>query len=540
MSNGTYMPGARVQQRVRAGPGGETRNAAVLEATPYQLSRFLERNISLCSGTANIRGVRCAGAKVDEVRISGAGEIPKEISRLTELRGLWVISHRVTGTLPKQLADLTALESLVINGPSVRTQNPRLNQINSRLGISGTIPSNLGRGGPCVRQRAQPRALQRGDLLPRMGPPNCHFSTALVLRSTRISGTLPAHLPSIAVGQLDVRESHRLSGTLPSWLALTHGARLTGTSISGTLPASVAKSAGLWQLELPASVTNAASFPWLLANTSSAHRPPRPSTHVTQLVAEAAPSPPQCCIHGCSAMGSCRGGVCHCTGVDSPDCAAHPPSTCSARRGVFVSRDGEAVSASAPTVAHRSGGTPLERGCGGLPLSTMHNSYRPILYEALDAFLLQLLGSDLRAGSVECAELEWAPVYGFRLHQNLAVEYLRRLTVQVEAGRQADPSAGRRPRLHAVQLDRGVCDLPPSLYQPGDVARLPRCANLFPHALPRRRAPRHRCCCTMATPTASPPACGTLSRHRACGESCRSTVAPALPHPGSAPPRAGA
>ena len=127
------MPGARVQQRVRAGPGGETRNAAVLEATPYQLSRFLERNISLCSGTTNIRGVRCAGAKVDEVRISGAGEIPKEISRLTELRGLWVISHRVTGTLPKQLADLTALESLVINGPSVRTQNPRLNQINSRL-----------------------------------------------------------------------------------------------------------------------------------------------------------------------------------------------------------------------------------------------------------------------------------------------------------------------------------------------------------------------------------------------------------------------
>ena len=176
-------------------------------------------------------GVTCRRGSVIQLTLPHSiASLPTSLGNLTHLEELHVTSPSLAGTLPTELGLLTALRSLVIR----------------RGRLSGTLPSRL--GGVCSTERDDAPAVAahagRG----------CHFSTTLQLTNTLLSGTLPRHAPSVGVGMLDLHGNQRLSGTLPAWIARAHRARLDGTALSGSLPASIAGSRlapGLWQLEIP-------------------------------------------------------------------------------------------------------------------------------------------------------------------------------------------------------------------------------------------------------------------------------------------------
>ena len=175
-------------------------------------------------------GVTCGrGKEVTRIVLRGAvGTLPTELGNLRTLEEITLNkASGLVGTLPTQLGALASLRELTILGSA----------------LSGTLPAAL--GGMCATNRLPAIASSPG------WGTACHMSTQLRLTDARLSGTLPSRLPSVGVGRVDLRGNQRLSGSLPSWLAHAHHARLVHTAISGELPSELAGAAGLFQLELP-------------------------------------------------------------------------------------------------------------------------------------------------------------------------------------------------------------------------------------------------------------------------------------------------
>ena len=165
-------------------------------------------------------------------RLSGA--IPSELGDLTAMQELNLYSNRLSGAIPSSLGKLTGLGQLRLNE----------NQ------LSGTIPSSLG-GLTDLRQLRLSENDLSGNIPADLG--DLTFLGSLYLYENRLDGTIPSELGELTLLQ-DLRlQSNRLSGAIPSELGeLTGLGRLylSENQLSGAIPSSLGKLTLLWQLSL--------------------------------------------------------------------------------------------------------------------------------------------------------------------------------------------------------------------------------------------------------------------------------------------------
>ena len=72
-----------------------------------------------------------------------SGEIPNDITRLTELRTLALNDNKLGGTLPAELGKLTRLESLTLHNNSIRGRSRKVSpgwKISGRSTSATTVP----------------------------------------------------------------------------------------------------------------------------------------------------------------------------------------------------------------------------------------------------------------------------------------------------------------------------------------------------------------------------------------------------------------
>jgi hypothetical protein len=229
-------------------------SAAASATPPTILALFRPENAtSRCA----LHGVRCSpNRKLVELdlrpHVSQLGTLPTQLGLLTTLEVLeFGGSSVLSGTLPTELGSLAALRRLVtwsprLSGTLPKIGGPSMHAIRvTKTRLSGTLPAS--HNGVCIWPNPGAPAVSRRGF----GSSACHRETELHVGRNRLSGTLPAALPSTAVGLLDV-SSNQLSGTLPTCLAHAHRLRLASNSFSGTLPIAVQTSPAIWDEDLTA------------------------------------------------------------------------------------------------------------------------------------------------------------------------------------------------------------------------------------------------------------------------------------------------
>jgi hypothetical protein len=154
-------------------------------------------------------GVEVSGGHVSHIFLGTnhlTGSIPPELGNLTALEGLYLDWNQLTGSIPPELGNLTALQILVLAG----------NQ------LTGSIPPELG---------------------------NLTALTALSLCDNQLTGTVPPELGNLTALQYLALYSNQLTGSLPSELGnLTALLWLTleGNPLTGGIPLSFVNLSNLW------------------------------------------------------------------------------------------------------------------------------------------------------------------------------------------------------------------------------------------------------------------------------------------------------
>ena len=123
----------------------------------------------LCASRPPPAGVECHRGHVRSLTIRSAGTLPTELGQLPALQSLTIAAPSLMGTLPTQLGALATLQQL----KAVRSDR-----------LSGTLPPRL--GGVC----GEPHAGALPMAAHNSWASTCHFSTELRLSLPRLSGTL--------------------------------------------------------------------------------------------------------------------------------------------------------------------------------------------------------------------------------------------------------------------------------------------------------------------------------------------------------------
>ena len=163
-----------------------------------------------------------------------SGEIPAELGRLTNLRGLSLSGNQLTGTIPPELGSLTNLRELLLQ----RTQ------------LTGTIPAELG-DLTSLRELYLDRNELSGEIPAELG--NLANLRGLYLWDNQLSGEIPGELGDLTNLQLLLLSGNELSGEIPAELGdLTNLWRLwlSGNELSGEIPAELGRLTNLLDLSL--------------------------------------------------------------------------------------------------------------------------------------------------------------------------------------------------------------------------------------------------------------------------------------------------
>jgi photosystem II stability/assembly factor-like uncharacterized protein len=149
-------------------------------------------------------------------------------------------NNNLSGTLPAQLADLTALRFLIL-GPD---QPPFTNQ------IGGTIPSGIGNLTDLIRLNLQFNTFT-GSIPSELS--NLPALVRLELSANQLSGAIPSALGNLSTLQFLALGSNSLTGAIPSELgqltALT-SISLAANQLSGSIPVSLGNLSQLISLQL--------------------------------------------------------------------------------------------------------------------------------------------------------------------------------------------------------------------------------------------------------------------------------------------------
>ena len=447
-------------------------------------------------------------SRLVELRVERAPELSGTIpTELLKLDRLWHLSFedvpRLSGTLPRAAA-WDGLNRALLH---LKLQHTR---------VSGTLPDSL--PGPCRWWPSHPGVVSGTAY----NTHQCHFRARLELCCNALSGTLPRAVRfGTGVAWSDLRRNP-ISGTLPVSLASYHRLDLSATRISGSLPSELDSARGLWSLSLPpplrgwdesllarrpawhpegaaAKLYNGTSgggtrlgftrrvLSNYLRSLANARQPPptsssAPLPSIAMVPSASPPAPLECCIHGCRGRGACVRGWCVCwppwSGMDCGVLANVPPGCAlNERRGVFVGERGHTRTFEMPSMR-----TDRHSTCAAEPLTAMEP--RDVgIYAAPSMLLLRLLRDQrFRAPSESCAQARWDPLFSFRLHANTGLLIKWQLQAAVAADRTplprsqlipqpsaAAPLPNGLPQIWEDFHDRGVCDAPRGLLQPGDI-----------------------------------------------------------------------
>ena len=163
-----------------------------------------------------------------------SGEIPPELGRLTDLKGISFSGNQLTGEIPPELGNLTNLEGLNLQG----------NQ------LTGQIPGALGNLINLANLSLQGNQLT-GQIPAELG--NLTNLQSLDLSKNQLNGQIPAALGNLTrLRTLNLNEN-RLSGQIPAAMGnMTYLARLdlTENQLSGQIPAELGSLPGLFNLTL--------------------------------------------------------------------------------------------------------------------------------------------------------------------------------------------------------------------------------------------------------------------------------------------------
>ena len=223
-------------------------------------TRWLSGNVCRWHGIECDRSshTTVVGIDLGDNRVSGT--LPRHLAQLSEIKTLNIDASRLSGTLPAVLLSLAQMETLLLA---------------SNAALSGTVPHSLD-AWASLRELDVAGTRLSGTLSPEVGAlghlqrlqlDHVFLSGTLPtelgwLGSARsmfthsckhLSGTLPTELGRASALQHISFAATRLSGTIPSQIGELHQLRalwLVGTRLSGTLPRSIGGWHALRQLEI--------------------------------------------------------------------------------------------------------------------------------------------------------------------------------------------------------------------------------------------------------------------------------------------------
>ncbi len=168
-------------------------------------------------------GVTCASGHITQLQLYTnqlSGAIPSELGNLTALRSLFLGGNRLSGALPPQIGNLTALQFFDLGG----------NQ------LSSPIPPEIGNLTALRSLHLNYNQLS-GPIPPEIG--NLTALTWLSMSGNQLSGALPPEIGNLAALQSLYLDSNQLSGAIPPELCNLTALRnlnLSTNQLSGPIP----------------------------------------------------------------------------------------------------------------------------------------------------------------------------------------------------------------------------------------------------------------------------------------------------------------
>ena len=235
-----------------------------------------DASIEWGTGTASDRlvqnwiGITVTGGRVTDFVISVAsaageltlvsGTLPSELQNLTALERLDIDDHELSGNLPSWLGSMSALNDVNLSGNNFSGPIPSelgnlsslqfLNLSNNEL--SGSIPSSLGSLSNLVRLLLNNNQLS-GSIPSELGSLSSTAFRQLDLSDNRLSGSIPSQLTSLTALRPLLLDGNLLTGSIPSGIgSLTNLTilDLNNNRLSGSIPDGVGSLSSLFRLRL--------------------------------------------------------------------------------------------------------------------------------------------------------------------------------------------------------------------------------------------------------------------------------------------------
>ncbi len=247
-------------------------------------------------------GVTCASGNVTQLSLSSnrlSGTIPPEIGNLTALQQLRLNQNQLNGPIPPEIGNLTTLTTLYLyhNGlidaiPSEIGNLTKLTELHLAVNqLTGDIPPGIGNLTALQRLLLSNNQLS-GPIPPEIG--NLTVLRELVLFRNQLTGPIPLEINNLTALELLELFGNQLSGLIPPWIGNLTALRrlslssnqltgiipptignlvalsnlgLSGNQLSGAIPPEIGNLASLWALGLDSNQLN--SLPPEMANLTA-------------------------------------------------------------------------------------------------------------------------------------------------------------------------------------------------------------------------------------------------------------------------------
>ena len=197
------------------------------------------------------------------------GEIPAELSQLSQLQALYLDSNQLTGEIPAELSQLSQLQRLGLFSNQLTGEIPvelsQLSQLQYLIldsnQLTGEIPAEL----------SQLSQLQRGS---------CPNSPSLYLNSNQLTGEIPVELSQLSQLQYLILDNNQLTGEIPAELSQLSQLQyliLDNNQLTGEIPAELSQLSQLGWLsldtnrltgEIPAKLSQLSQLWWLYLHSN--------------------------------------------------------------------------------------------------------------------------------------------------------------------------------------------------------------------------------------------------------------------------------
>ncbi|KAL1299703.1 probable leucine-rich repeat receptor-like serine/threonine-protein kinase At3g14840 isoform X3 [Arachis ipaensis] len=198
---------------------------------------YLNGTIPTEWGSMNLLNISLGGNRL-------TGPIPKEIANISTLQNLVVESNQMYGDLPLELGNLTQIQRLLLSSNNFTGELPAtlakltnlqdMNIIGS--GLSGPIPSGISKLRNLTDLRISDLSGSEISSFPELSTKSMKY---LILRSCNIHGTLEDYLSTTTISQILDLSFNKLTGPIPpSYKKLTkvNYIFLTGNLLNGSVP----------------------------------------------------------------------------------------------------------------------------------------------------------------------------------------------------------------------------------------------------------------------------------------------------------------